>query len=108
MWSDPGLTPGVTDAADINLPPMPNQIRVLAPLAAALVAAVTVIAAQSPSARAQSAGAGSPRAGFDLSRLDRLDAVVNDAIAAKLMPGAVVVVGRGDTVVFRRAYGNRS
>ena len=46
--------------------------------------------------------------GFDLARLAQLDTVVNDAIADKRLPGAVVVVGRGDTVVFRKAYGNRA
>jgi len=47
-------------------------------------------------------------AGFDLSRLERLDTVINDGIAEKKLPGAVVVVGRGDTVVFRKAYGHRA
>ena len=36
-------------------------------------------------------------AGFDLARLADIDAVVNDAIAAQQLPGAVVLVGRGDT-----------
>ena len=86
---------------------MPQLVRVLAPLTAAFLVTAAVLTAQAP-ARPQSPAASSPRAGFDLARLDRLDAVINDAIAAKLTPGAVVVVGRGDTVVFRRAYGNRS
>ena len=49
-----------------------------------------------------------PSSGFDLARLSRLDAVINDAIAERKLPGAVVVVGRGDTVVLRKAYGNRA
>src|SRR6478736_4394191 len=47
-------------------------------------------------------------AGFDLARLDRLDDVINDAIAAHQLPGAVVVVGRGDAVVRQKAYGQRA
>src|SRR5690242_2250567 len=47
-------------------------------------------------------------AGFDLARLSRIDAVVNDAIADKKLPGAVVLVGRGDAIVFRKAYGHRA
>ncbi len=46
--------------------------------------------------------------GFDLGRLKRLDALVHDAIAARELPGAVVVVGRGDRVVFRKAWGDRA
>ena len=46
--------------------------------------------------------------GFDLAALNRIDDVVKEAIAAKQLPGAVVVVGRGDQVVFRKAYGQRA
>ena len=42
------------------------------------------------------------------SRLSLIDAVVAEAIAEKKMPGAVVLVGRNDKVLFRRAYGNRA
>ena len=45
---------------------------------------------------------------FDLGRLALLDQVVGDAIAARQLPGAVVVVGRGDRVVWRKAYGARA
>jgi uncharacterized protein YbbC (DUF1343 family)/CubicO group peptidase (beta-lactamase class C family) len=45
---------------------------------------------------------------FDLQRLQRIDAVVEQAIAEKKLPGAVVVVGRGDNVVFRKPYGSRA
>ena len=67
-----------------------------------VVAAAVVPTAQSPSAKPTTA------VGFDLARLDRLDGVIGDAIAAKQTPGAIVVVGRGDNVVFRRAYGQRA
>jgi uncharacterized protein YbbC (DUF1343 family)/CubicO group peptidase (beta-lactamase class C family) len=50
----------------------------------------------------------SPAAGFDLSRLGRLDDLIGEAIRQRQLPGAVVVVGRGDTVVLRRAYGDRA
>lgn len=42
------------------------------------------------------------------SRLSLIDGVVADAIAEKKMPGAVVVIGHNDKVVFRKAYGNRA
>jgi uncharacterized protein YbbC (DUF1343 family)/CubicO group peptidase (beta-lactamase class C family) len=46
--------------------------------------------------------------GFDLSRLERLDVVINEAIRDKKLPGAVVLVGRDGRTVFRKAYGRRS
>lgn len=39
-------------------------------------------------------------------RLALIDSVINDAIAQKLIPGAVVSVVRDDRVVFLEAYGN--
>jgi uncharacterized protein YbbC (DUF1343 family)/CubicO group peptidase (beta-lactamase class C family) len=66
------------------------------------VASGTLPGAQSkPAPRAASAG-------FDPSRLERLDAVINEAIVAKKLPGAVVLVGRGSRTVFRKAYGRRA
>ena len=47
-------------------------------------------------------------AGFDQSRLARLDDVIAEAIKERKLPGAVVVVGRGDTIVLRKAYGDRA
>ena len=37
-----------------------------------------------------------------------IDRVVNEAIAAGQTPGAVVLVGRGDDIVFEKAYGRRA
>lgn len=49
-------------------------------------------------------------AGFDPDRLDRIDAVVAEAIEAGQLPGAVVLVGRRgeDGAVWQRAYGDRA
>ena len=44
--------------------------------------------------------------GMDGSILGRLDTVIANAIAEKQTPGAVVLVSRKGSVVFRRAYGN--
>jgi uncharacterized protein YbbC (DUF1343 family)/CubicO group peptidase (beta-lactamase class C family) len=45
---------------------------------------------------------------FDDSRLARIDGLVEGAIRAGQLPGAVVLVGRGDRTVFLKAYGNRA
>jgi uncharacterized protein YbbC (DUF1343 family)/CubicO group peptidase (beta-lactamase class C family) len=47
-------------------------------------------------------------AGMSAARLAVLDAAVNDSIAKKECPGAVLLVGRHGKVVWRKAYGNRA
>jgi len=44
--------------------------------------------------------------GMDGSVLGRLDTIIANAIAEKQTPGAVVLVSRKGSVVFRKAYGN--
>ena len=41
------------------------------------------------------------------SRLDRIDELATEGIAANRMPGCVVMVGRKGKIVFHRAYGHR-
>lgn len=61
--------------------------------------------AQSPSAGPSKPSAASP---VSQDRFSALDAIVNDAIAKKLTPGAVLLVGHNGQVVYRKAFGNRS
>jgi uncharacterized protein YbbC (DUF1343 family)/CubicO group peptidase (beta-lactamase class C family) len=44
----------------------------------------------------------------DLTRLDALVPLIEEAIAEKKLPGAVVVVGHRDRVVYQKAFGNRA
>jgi uncharacterized protein YbbC (DUF1343 family)/CubicO group peptidase (beta-lactamase class C family) len=46
--------------------------------------------------------------GMNAAKLNQIDALVEADIAAKKLPGAVVLVGRKGKIVFRKAYGNRS
>jgi len=46
--------------------------------------------------------------GFSSNRLARLDGVIEEAIANKETPGAVVAVIRNGKIVYRKAYGNRA
>ncbi len=46
--------------------------------------------------------------GMDSEKLAQVDRVINDAIAAKEIPGAVVSVVRGNDIVYLKAYGNKS
>jgi uncharacterized protein YbbC (DUF1343 family)/CubicO group peptidase (beta-lactamase class C family) len=48
------------------------------------------------------------KSGVDVSRLSRIDEVVEAAIVDRKLPGAVVLVGRGDTVLYEKAYGRRA
>ena len=44
----------------------------------------------------------------DLKRLDAIEPLVTQAIAEKKLPGAVVLIGRGDQILYQRAIGNRA
>ena len=48
------------------------------------------------------------KVGMSSEKLNRIDGLVEKAIAEKKMPGAVVLVGRRGKIVFRKAYGKRS
>jgi uncharacterized protein YbbC (DUF1343 family)/CubicO group peptidase (beta-lactamase class C family) len=43
-----------------------------------------------------------------VARLARIDGAVEEAIGLRELPGAVVLVGRGDRILFRKAYGSRA
>src|SRR3954466_8717704 len=45
---------------------------------------------------------------LDLHRLDAIEPLVRSAIAEKKLPGAVVLVGRGDRILYQKAIGNRA
>jgi uncharacterized protein YbbC (DUF1343 family) len=45
---------------------------------------------------------------FDIKRLETIEPLIKQEIAAKKLPGAVVVVGRGDRVAWRAVIGNRA
>lgn len=45
---------------------------------------------------------------FDIKRLETIEPLIREQIAEKKLPGAVVVVGRGDKVVWRTVVGNRA
>jgi uncharacterized protein YbbC (DUF1343 family)/CubicO group peptidase (beta-lactamase class C family) len=44
----------------------------------------------------------------DARKLDAIEPLVTQAIAEKKLPGAVVLVGRGDRTVYQKAIGNRA
>lgn len=48
------------------------------------------------------------RAGMDSARLRQVDAVIEEAIADSVIPGAVLLVGRRGKVVYHKAYGRRA
>jgi uncharacterized protein YbbC (DUF1343 family)/CubicO group peptidase (beta-lactamase class C family) len=70
----------------------------------AFVIALPVTSAQ-PAVR-QAGSKSSP--GFDEVRLGRVEELVTEAIKAGSLPGAVVLVGRGDRVLYLKAFGNRA
>ncbi|MDQ3439229.1 MAG: beta-lactamase family protein [Planctomycetota bacterium] len=54
-----------------------------------------------------SAGAKNPRP-IDMDHLKQADETIATAIEKKEIPGAVLLVGRADETVYRKAYGNRA
>src|SRR4051812_39263558 len=46
--------------------------------------------------------------GMNAAKLAQIDALVEQDIKDKKLPGAVVLVGHKGKIVFRKAYGNRS
>jgi uncharacterized protein YbbC (DUF1343 family) len=44
----------------------------------------------------------------DLHKLDAIEPLVQAAIAEKKLPGAVVLIGRGDRILYQKAIGNRA
>jgi uncharacterized protein YbbC (DUF1343 family)/CubicO group peptidase (beta-lactamase class C family) len=73
----------------------------------ALVAFVfTLPVTAGPSTSQQAASQGSP--GLDQVRLGRIGELVAEAIKARSLPGAVVLVGRDDRVLYLKAFGNRA
>jgi uncharacterized protein YbbC (DUF1343 family)/CubicO group peptidase (beta-lactamase class C family) len=70
-----------------------------------------VLAAQVPAGRVPGAPSGPARGrppAADTVRLTLADAAIEKAIADKQIPGAVLLVGRGDQVLYQKAYGMRS
>ena len=60
-------------------------------------------------AHAQGLPLASPQSvGMDPDKLNQIDALVQQDIQDKKLPGAVVLVGHKGKIVFRKAYGNRS
>ncbi|HTV24284.1 MAG TPA: exo-beta-N-acetylmuramidase NamZ domain-containing protein [Polyangiaceae bacterium] len=82
-----------------NAPPAPDVA-----LASAAPAAALTPAAAAP---APSPAPAAPPEPLPLD-IPAIDALVNQALAEHRMPGAVVIIGRGSGVYFRRAYGQRA
>ncbi|MFB3854391.1 MAG: exo-beta-N-acetylmuramidase NamZ domain-containing protein [Vicinamibacterales bacterium] len=61
-----------------------------------------------PQAPARAAVPASREAAFDTSVLARIDPLVAAAIEARQLPGAVLLIGQGDTVVYQKAFGSRA
>jgi uncharacterized protein YbbC (DUF1343 family)/CubicO group peptidase (beta-lactamase class C family) len=54
------------------------------------------------------AGGAPPAVSVDSRRLDAIEPLVREAINEKKLPGAVVLVGRGDRVIYQKAFGHRA
>ena len=76
-----------------------------------VVLAVTVaqaIPVERPRATPASSQRVPPPAPVDVRRLEALEPLIEQAIAEKKLPGAVVLVGHRNRVVYQKAFGNRA
>ncbi|MCA1816012.1 MAG: beta-lactamase family protein, partial [Acidobacteria bacterium] len=73
-----------------------------------LVASYIVLSLAIPVLTTNLPAAAPASVGMSAARLAEMDAVVNESIARKETPGAVVLVGRRGRVVWRKAYGARA
>jgi uncharacterized protein YbbC (DUF1343 family)/CubicO group peptidase (beta-lactamase class C family) len=77
--------------------------------AAALMVCVEIGAAQAGlNVLNPASGTSAPPVTFDSRRFDAIEPLVRDAIAEKKLPGAVVLVGRRDRVLYQKAFGHRA
>ena len=81
--------------------PRVSRCRASVPIALLLVACAL-------NAGAQPLASAKPTASLDAARLADIRPVVEEAIAAHKLPGAVIVVGRGDRIEYRQAFGRRA
>src|SRR5690606_13455838 len=79
-------------------------VALLAVSLSALIAGAVPSGAQSSPPKASAAAP----PGVDTRRLARIDELVEDAIRDRQTPGAVVLVGRGDRIVYQKAFGIRA
>ncbi|MGB9625704.1 MAG: serine hydrolase domain-containing protein, partial [Phycisphaerae bacterium] len=80
------------------------------PVGVAILLATTVLGLRAPGQTTQSAPTHRDTPGPDrleVSRLSRIDDLMAEAIRDGQCPGGVVLVGLGDKVLWRKAYGNR-
>ena len=72
---------------------------------ACVFAACLFVAAQAQTTRSPARPSGPS---LDASRLELIEPLVTEAIARRELPGAVVLAGRGNQILYKRAFGNRS
>jgi uncharacterized protein YbbC (DUF1343 family)/CubicO group peptidase (beta-lactamase class C family) len=73
-----------------------------------LLVAATLIAMSAPLIPAQPPRKPDAAPQADLKRLAAIEPTVRQAIAEKKLPGAVILIGRGDRILYEQAIGSRS
>ena len=72
------------------------------------IACLLLLAMATAGTLGQSPRASGPGTEFDIRRLETIEPLIRQEIKDKKLPGAVVLVGRGDKVVWQTTVGNRA
>ncbi len=87
----------------MSVRPLHNNHVLAVPLALALG-----LLFLTPASGQEAAAARPSSAAIDVRRFDAIEPLVKQAIADRKLPGAVVLIGRGDAVLYQKAFGDRA
>jgi uncharacterized protein YbbC (DUF1343 family)/CubicO group peptidase (beta-lactamase class C family) len=104
--NNPSVNPAIGEL-DHHLERSPSASRVYNPSMKQLIVAILVALTAAPFA-AQSRPAASTIEESSFRKLDAIEPMVQQAIGEKKLPGAVVLIGRGDRNLYEKAIGHRA
>jgi uncharacterized protein YbbC (DUF1343 family)/CubicO group peptidase (beta-lactamase class C family) len=107
-WEIAGFGPQITSGAQSIILKRMHKLLAVALLVAAIDQSAPQLDTSSPSLAGSPSLPTAEQQTLDTRRLELIEPLVREAIDEKKLPGAVVLVGRGDRIVYQKAFGNRA